>query len=1036
MSRRALLPALALLLAAPFAALAQASAPSGWVNNQEGCWCGYQTSLVRTYKVVGKSSVLADRQAGADAIDYWNRYCTLFNVTVDSGNGLGGQNGTNELNVFINSTDSQNIYGFTMAGSLYGRAVMFPNASFGSFNECKDFSGSGCGAFNETDVVVNLGFQSGWTNDWFADGGSPALVQTTALHEVGHTLGFHHVFTLPAFGDSFSSMNYINDDSGKFVTRMDAKTLRAEYSTRANNLTDIAIYPFTFGNGQYAETYAAASASNLNAGDSFTIDHWLIQNVGNQAASNVVVTFYLVPAGTRSYPQPSDMVLGTATFTSAPVDAEGDQSGTPFTVPGFVPSGTYNIGAIVTVNGSEDSTYTPGKPNNNRFLLGHGTRSTVTINNPNPTPQGISMQSKAVTDACTGAGSGGGDGIADPGETLSIAVTAKSTYGTSATGVTGTLGTTASGVTVTQASSSFGTLGAGGTATGSPAFQVSLSPSLACGTQVTFTLSFSSSLGNSSETFSLTVGQVSPGPTVTLLNEAFEGASFPPAGWTLTNSGTDGVWENLNHNGLCYTGASYPYTNQTGGTGLCADANSDCWGYGMDAGMITPAFSLSDPTYLSAQLQFKSDFRDSAGGDQGWVDVTTDGSTWSNLLYFDHQDYRGPDTRTLDLTPYLGQSSVKVRFRYLAPGWDWWWMVDDVAIAATKAGNCSAHTCSPPPCTLTCTATVPATGAATQAVPFASTATPSNCTGSPTFSWTFGDGMGSTLQNPNHTYASAGTYPWALTVTLGDATCSKSGSITIAPAPTCTVSCSASVPGTGSTGQSLSFTATAAPSAGCSGSPSFGWTFGDGTGTSLQNPTHAYSSPGTYTWNLIVSLQGSTCTQSGTVVVTQPCVLTCTATVPASSSPGTSVPFAATAAADHCTGTATFAWTFGDGGTSNAQNPSHTYASAGVYTWGLTVTQGGSTCTKGGTLTVVTPPSIALIKKVAPPFKLVVTGTNLQNGIKVYLNGVQWASVVWKNPGKIQLTGAGLKAAVPKGVTTTFRFLNPDGGEATVTWSW
>ena len=46
-------------------------------------------------------------------------------------------------------------------------------------------------------------------------------------------------------------------------------------------------------------------------------------------------------------------------------------------------------------------------------------------------------------------------------------------------------------------------------------------------------------------------------------------------------------------------------------------------------------------------------------------------------------------------------------------------------------------------------------------------------------------------------------------------------------------------------------------------------------------------------------------------------------------------------------------------------------------------------------------------------------------------------SVVWKNVGKIQITGGtSLKAVVPKGVPKTFRFLNPDGGEASMTWSW
>ena len=75
------------------------------------------------------------------------------------------------------------------------------------------------------------------------------------------------------------------------------------------------------------------------------------------------------------------------------------------------------------------------------------------------------------------------------------------------------------------------------------------------------------------------------------------------------------------------------------------------------------------------------------------------------------------------------------------------------------------------------------------------------------------------------------------------------------------------------------------------------------------------------------------------------------------------------------------------------------------------------------------------MKKVSPPFKIVVTGTNFQPGIRAFIDGTEWNSVVRKKATKIQLTGA-VKAAVPKGTTHTFRFLNPDGGETTTTWSW
>lgn len=85
----------------------------------------------------------------------------------------------------------------------------------------------------------------------------------------------------------------------------------------------------------------------------------------------------------------------------------------------------------------------------------------------------------------------------------------------------------------------------------------------------------------------------------------------------------------------------------------------------------------------------------------------------------------------------------------------------------------------------------------------------------------------------------------------------------------------------------------------------------------------------------------------------------------------------------------------------------------------------------------VNPPVVTLIKKASPPFTLVMTGSNLQNAIKVYINNVQWPSVLWKTTGKIKLTGgASLKLAVPKGTPTNFTFVNPDGGEASQNWGW
>ena len=71
-------------------------------------------------------------------------------------------------------------------------------------------------------------------------------------------------------------------------------------------------------------------------------------------------------------------------------------------------------------------------------------------------------------------------------------------------------------------------------------------------------------------------------------------------------------------------------------------------------------------------------------------------------------------------------------------------------------------------CTVSCNATVPATGAANAAISFAASATTTGCTAQPMYEWNFGDGSArSNQQNTTHTYSAAGTYNWSLTTTVG-----------------------------------------------------------------------------------------------------------------------------------------------------------------------------------------------------------------------------------------------------------------------------
>ncbi len=89
------------------------------------------------------------------------------------------------------------------------------------------------------------------------------------------------------------------------------------------------------------------------------------------------------------------------------------------------------------------------------------------------------------------------------------------------------------------------------------------------------------------------------------------------------------------------------------------------------------------------------------------------------------------------------------------------------------------------------------------------------------------------------------------------------------------------------------------------------------------------------------------------------------------------------------------------------------------------------------TLANTPPPVISSMMKLGNPFRINVIGSNLQQGIKVDINGTQWDIVTWKSSSNIKIKGGkSLKKLVPKGVDTTFRFVNPDGGETTVVWKY
>lgn len=82
-------------------------------------------------------------------------------------------------------------------------------------------------------------------------------------------------------------------------------------------------------------------------------------------------------------------------------------------------------------------------------------------------------------------------------------------------------------------------------------------------------------------------------------------------------------------------------------------------------------------------------------------------------------------------------------------------------------------------CFVTCSASVPSVGVVGSPIQFSVSAQTTYCTGSPSYSWNFGNGLSSSQQSATSTYQSPGTYSWTVTATVQGVSAAQSGSITI-----------------------------------------------------------------------------------------------------------------------------------------------------------------------------------------------------------------------------------------------------------------
>ncbi len=202
------------------------------------------------------------------------------------------------------------------------------------------------------------------------------------------------------------------------------------------------------------------------------------------------------------------------------------------------------------------------------------------------------------------------------------------------------------------------------------------------------------------------------------------------------------------------------------------------------------------------------------------------------------------------------------------------------------------------------------------------------------WSWDFGDGSSSSLQNPSHTYTSEGVFTVHLTVTGpgGSDTETKSSYITVKRLH----ANFSGTPRSGTAPLTVNFTDLS------TGYYSYiRWTFGDGTFSGEDNPTHTYTSAGSYDVKLIIGETGSTAkgddqTKYNYIVVTdqqQETVSTPnTPTGPSGGKVGQSLTFRTGGATSNMGHEIEYKFNWGDGSQSSwgSSTRSHTFTSSGV----------------------------------------------------------------------------------------------------------
>jgi len=257
-----------------------------------------------------------------------------------------------------------------------------------------------------------------------------------------------------------------------------------------------------------------------------------------------------------------------------------------------------------------------------------------------------------------------------------------------------------------------------------------------------------------------------------------------------------------------------------------------------------------------------------------------------------------------------------------------------VRLAAYNGNDSSIATLTvtiypPPTVSFTANDTLVCPGAS---VSFTNTSS-SNTPGPATYSWNFGDGDTSNLQNPSHIFPGPGYYSITLIVTNAQGCTStyvRNAYVHVANPPVAAFSVNDT--------SFCKVPAQAIFTNSSSGTPvlSSQWNFGDGSALSpITAPTHNYLATNNYTVTLVIT-DGNGCKDT----LVKPNYIKVDNLTGTISCPDTACPFQTVSFSVNTTATVGCSWDFGDGGTAYSNTTAHSYGGQGTYQVTLIINDG------------------------------------------------------------------------------------------------